>query len=287
MIAVLLLSAASAIALRLAHLTTSRSVARARFVIAPHAQPDRTRSWLDGALDRAAVPVSKPTVARAWAFSGAAAVIVATVIGGAALAVLTSVAAVGGPPLALWVSRGRGDRELEASLPDAIDAIARSLRSGGSLHGAVDEAASASSGPLRRDLERVVGEIAAGGSIIEALERWAVERPSSGVRLTTAALVLGAETGGASAQAIDGVAETLRTNLAVAGEVRALSSQARLSAIVIAVAPIGFAVLAATADRRNATFLLRTRAGVACLCAGLALDLAGGLWMRRLTSIDA
>lgn len=183
--------------------------------------------------------------------------------------------------------RGRRDRQVEQTLPDALDAVARSLRSGGSLRQAVDEAASAVRGPLQNDLVTVTRDVRDGATVEDALERWCERRALPGVRLATAALALGAETGGASAQAIDGVAATLRTNLGIAGEVRALSSQARLSALVIVLAPIAFAFLAATSDGTTATFLLRTPFGWVCLAAGLGLDAVGWLWMRKLTEVDA
>src|SRR5439155_897231 len=83
-------------------------------------------------------------------------------------------------------------------------------------------------------------------------------------------IALAAESGGAAARAIDGVGETLRANLAVAAEVRAQSAQARLSALVIALAPLGFGALAAGTDRQTADFLFRTPIGLGCLVVGLA-----------------
>ena len=181
----------------------------------------------------------------------------------------------------------RADRAVERELPEALDAVARSLRSGSSLRRAVDEAACSVAGPLADDLARVRRALDAGDPLGDALERWAANRPVPGVRLAVAALSLGAETGGASAQAVDGVAATLRTNLGIAAEVRALSSQARLSALVIVLAPVAFSLLAFTTDPTAASFLLRTPLGLGCLAAGLVLDAVGWLWMRRLTAAVA
>ena len=68
-----------------------------------------------------------------------------------------------------------------------------------------------------------------------------------------------------------------------AGEVRALASQARASAVVIVVAPAVFAVVAALADPEVLHFLVGTPAGLACLVGGAGLDAAGGAWMRAIT----
>ena len=181
----------------------------------------------------------------------------------------------------------RAQQTIERELPNVLDSVSRSLRSGSSLRQAIDEASAVAPHPLGRDLSRVRRALRDGDPLPDALARWASDRPLSGVRLAVAALSLGAETGGASAQAIDGVSATLRTNLAIAGEVRALSSQARLSALVIALAPIAFSSLAFTTDATTASFLFGTPLGLLCLVAGLGLDAVGWLWMRRLVAAVA
>ena len=159
---------------------------------------------------------------------------------------------------------------------------------GASLRQAVDEAGADARGggkALAVELSRAAAEAAQGASLISALEAVAVRRPLPGVRLGVAALCLGAETGGAQARAVDGVAATVRERQAVAAELRALSSQARISALVIGLAPIAFGVFAATTDPRTAQFMLHTPAGLILLIAGLVLDALGWLWMQRLAKV--
>lgn len=285
MITLVVLSLASALAMHLAVRSSAAAASRRRLPVEDEAV-ERTAGWLDAALAEAAIPTPASVVQQAWAIAAATLVVGALVAGGAVLAAVVAIASALAPPMALRLGRHRRGRATEASLPDALDAMARSLRSGGSLRHALEETASATTGPLGEDLDRVARDLRDGVALGDSLERWSDERPLPGVRLAASALALGAETGGATARAVDGVAETLRTNVAITAEVRALSSQARLSALVIAVAPLGFTLLAGVSDGRTATFLLRTPIGVACLCAGLALDLAGGLWMRALTAID-
>ena len=115
--------------------------------------------------------------------------------------------------------------------------------------------------------------------------RWAVgsrPRDTPARRLVGAAVDLGAETGGATGQVLDGVADTLRERLALEREVAALSSQARASAALLVVAPVVFAVLAAAADPRVGAVLTGQPVGWACVAAGLLLDALGALWMRRM-----
>ena len=75
--------------------------------------------------------------------------------------------------------------------------------------------------------------------------------------------------------------------LGILSELRALSSQARLSALVLAAAPVAFALLSAAADPRTTTFLFVDGAGRLCLVAGFTLDLGGAVWMARITRAAA
>ena len=181
----------------------------------------------------------------------------------------------------------RRARQLDRALPFVLDDVARSLRSGGSLRVAIVDAASRASGVLGDDLAALTADLADGHALHDALARWEGRRPVRSVRLAVAALSLAAETGGASARAIDGVAATLRVNLGIAGEVKALASQARMSALVIVLAPVAFTAFAASTDHRTARFLVGTPFGLACLSGGLLLDAAGWAWMRRITAVVA
>ena len=173
---------------------------------------------------------------------------------------------------------------VDAALPEALEAMARSLRSGASLPIAIDEASSSVGPPLADGLADVTAIAARGRSVVDAIDGWATQTDGDGVALAAAALALGAELGGTAARSLDGVADTLRDRNAVQREIRALSTQARASAAVIAIAPFAFSALVALADPSSVTFLFTSGFGVACLAIGIALDIVGAWWMRRIVT---
>ena len=97
-----------------------------------------------------------------------------------------------------------------------------------------------------------------------------------------AALPLAASAGGAMGRVVDGVADTIRSDLAVQAEVRALAAQAQMSAVLVAALPVAFGALAGVLDPQAVAFLLEPGLGLWCLVIGLALDGAGFWWMRRI-----
>lgn len=240
------------------------------------------------ALADADLAVPAPLAWTGWLAALGTGSLVCLIAGGPGLAGVAAVALAGGPALVLRTRRGRAGARIEQALPVALEAVARSLRSGASLRQAVEEAGRSTTRggrALAGELSRAAAEAAQGASLVASLEAIAARRPLPGVRLGVAALCLGAETGGAQARAVDGVAATVRERLAVAAELRALSSQARISALVIGVAPVGFGAFAAATDPRTAQFLLHTPAGLGLLVAGLTLDALGWLWMQRLAKV--
>src|SRR5206468_8341549 len=123
--------------------------------------------------------------------------------------------------------------------------------------------ASAAVGHRHADgLAAVTSTAARGLSVADAIDAWAAGTEGDGVPLAAAALALGAELGGTAAHSLDGVADTLRDRNAVHREIRALSTQARASAAVIAVAPIAFSLLVALADPSSVRFLVTSTFGL-------------------------
>jgi tight adherence protein B len=283
----------AAAACRAAATAWPRVAVASRLVVDPpmratrHRRDGRGVSWLATRLQDVGAPLDPERVFRAWVVATGVVIGAGIVLGGPALATLGVVAVIAGPLVALRTGRSRGAARYAAQLPAVLDAIARGLRSGGSLHQAVGEAGAATPGPAGDDLRAVFHQAGRGMPLADALEQWSERRPQPLVALAVAALALGVETGGAQARAIDGVAATARDRLAVANEIRALSSQARASAVVITAAPLAFCALSATADPRTADFLLRTPSGLAVLIVGLALDAVAALWMARLTRVPS
>jgi Flp pilus assembly protein TadB len=168
-------------------------------------------------------------------------------------------------------------------LPGVLEDVARGVRAGSSLRQACADAATAA-GPSAgaAGLATAVAEADRGTPLGTAFGRWAVTGATTDERLAAGALALAATAGGPQARALDGVAATLRERRAVVAEIRAQSAQARLSAVVIGALPLLFLLWAVATDRRTAAFLVVGPVGWACLGAGVGLEVAGALWMRRL-----
>lgn len=231
------------------------------------------------ALNSAGVTTDHRLLVHGWAAAVALAAVAAATTGGGPVLLALALA---GPPGTVFALRGRAARQRIRQIPLALDAVAAGLRGGSSLRDAIADAADGIGGALGAELRIVVTNAAAGLPLAEVLATWIEAADDAASRLAGASLVVAAELGGPGADAVDAAAASLRDRAAADDEVAALSVQARLSAMLLAAAPIGFAFLLTSLDPSSARFLLRTPAGWVCIVAGLTLDAIGAAWMSKL-----
>ncbi|MDE0801906.1 MAG: type II secretion system F family protein [Acidimicrobiales bacterium] len=233
--------------------------------------------WVRHHFTEAGIDGDVRTHLRLWGLTIALAIAAVAVVDGGPIVLAIVVVA---PPAALFAARGRGDRLRSAQFPVALDTVAGSLRGGTTLPVALGDAASVG-GRLGAELETMTRHVRDGRPLPDALEGWAQDDDPA-TALAGASLTLAASVGGPGADAIEAAAASLRERAAIDGEVAALSVQARLSAGILSVAPLGFAVLLVSLDPTSAHFLLATPAGWACITVGFVLDAAGAAWMHHL-----
>ncbi|MBA8950643.1 type II secretion system F family protein [Actinomadura namibiensis] len=105
---------------------------------------------------------------------------------------------------------------------------------------------------------------------------------AEGLRLLAACWRIGAERGGTLATVLDGLAAALRDEEAQRQEIATQLAGPRTTARMVAFLPLLGLGMAAMLGARPLEFLLGTLPGAACLILGVALDLAGLRWTRRL-----
>ncbi|NND76328.1 MAG: hypothetical protein HKN44_15125 [Ilumatobacter sp.] len=181
-----------------------------------------------------------------------------------------------------WVQR-RG--LTPGSVVDWCDSLTRRLRSGATLRESVrvdvpaDELLRALTADIRTGLER--GRTLA--AVVGAYH--AADQPTVRGRrhldLAVAALGTAAEFGGSAVAALDRVAITLRMRAADDQERVAQSAQARMSAHVLTLVPLGVVTLLVATDPAVRS-TMTTTLGAGSAVAGLALNIGGWWWMRRI-----
>ena len=193
-----------------------------------------------------------------------------------------------GLALAAWLvprrvraaAQERTGRSFDRELPSLLDAWARHVRGGLAPAVALVDATAGSGASVQRAMAPVMGALQRGASLEEAVaQRWP-DRSGPARPLVTAAVAIAQPLGGVRAQGLDVIAATVREHAGLEAEKQVQAAQARVSAVVMTVAPLLFCAFLVLRDGDASAFLLRSPVGVACGVVGIGLDLLAGTWMR-------
>lgn len=230
---------------------------------------------------RARLPMGPLTVAGAVA---------AGVVGYRFAGVAGMLAAIAAVPIAPRLVRRRRARRLERRmqehLAEAVALIATAMRSGRSLLQAIELSADELDPPLGATFRRLVDRTDLGDPMDEAIDAWAVELGGPDARLVAGVLKLHRRTGGPLSTALEDLAGTLRSRRSAAREVESLTAQARLSATILGLLPIGFFLFLSVVARGDLEAAYQTPAGMAAIGLGVALQGAAYLWIRLLLRVE-
>lgn len=145
------------------------------------------------------------------------------------------------PYLYILRVRNRRFRKFAEHFPDVLDSLARALRAGYPLSATVDLVAQEASEPVKTEMLKVAAETRLGVGWQRALENLAGRVPLLEINLFAAAVTLHSRTGGKLSEVLTGLSETMRENIALRGEVRALSAHGKLTGAILTAVPAGIA----------------------------------------------
>jgi tight adherence protein B len=176
--------------------------------------------------------------------------------------------------------------QTEEQLVDAVTAISSAVRSGRSLVQALAIAAEEVGDPLGAILAEAADRAALGIPFDDVLDGLAERIGGSDARLVTGVLRLHRRAGGALASSLDDLGRTLRSRRDGARELRSLTAQARLSAAILGLLPLGFFLFLAVVARRDVEAAYRSVAGASAIAIGFALQGAAFAWIRVLLRVE-
>jgi tight adherence protein B len=202
------------------------------------------------------------------------------------MAVLGLLVVGAGPLYALKFLAGRRKKRFTAQLPDALTALAGSLRAGRSVGQAMEALSRDLPDPIGRELRKVVAESRLGRPLTEALSDAADRVDSPDFRWVVLAMQIQSEVGGNLAELLDQVSATMRGRAQMRGEVKALTAEGRASAMMLVVLVPALAGVMAAINRDYMAPLVTTMPGRVMV--GISAVMIGGgyAWMNSMVKID-
>lgn len=190
---------------------------------------------------------------------------------------------------AVGVIRYIGNREkrrFEEQLPDTLTLLSTSLRAGYSLLQAVEAVAQEAPDPTAREFGRAIAEARLGRPVVDAMRGIAIRTQSQDFSWAVMAIEIQREVGGNLSEVLQTVADTMRARNQLKGEIRALTAEGRISAIVLGALPFAMALFLWTTNPDYLRPLFENTFGVVSVIVGLVLMVAGIFWLRKIVDIE-
>lgn len=141
-------------------------------------------------------------------------------------------------PTLLISMRGKSRiKEFNDALPDSIDLIVRNVRSGLPVAEGIESVATDLTGPISEEFRKISDQVKIGMPLEDALARSVQRVGAPDFAFLSIALAIQKETGGNLTEALNNLSRLLRQRNQMQLKIRALTSEARSSAIIIGALP--------------------------------------------------
>ncbi|QUD90818.1 type II secretion system F family protein [Phenylobacterium montanum] len=237
---------------------------------------------IDGMLRQAGLEFS---ARQFWIASGVMALITlgATAVMRAPWPVMLGAPVAAGLGLPRWVLgflAGRRRKRFIEHFSDAIDIIVRGIKSGLPVHDCLKIIARESPAPLGPEFQGLVENLAMGVAIDQGLEKMYARMPTSELRFFTIVLAIQQKTGGNLAEALGNLSTVLRARKLMREKIKALSSEATASAMIIGCLPPGVVVLITVTTPSYMSVMFTDPRGHMMLMGG-AIWMSAGIYVMR------
>jgi len=176
----------------------------------------------------------------------------------------------------------RYQEQLFKQLPDAMGLILRAIRAGLPMGEALANVARELTSPSREEFAQVVHNIAIGQAVDTALFGLAERSRLTEYYFFAVTVGLQAQTGGNLGETLENLADMVRKRVAMAGKVKALTGEARMSAIILSVLPFAVSGVISVLSPGHLDPLFETELGFRLLLIGGVLLMIGLLIIRGL-----
>lgn len=280
---------------RLARLRAESGAAQARVLrsrLAPQttgalsAQALQRLDPLQRLIDQAGLSVR---ASRLLAGSGLAAFAVGGVLlvlgGSGAIAGVMGLSAGAAPWIGIAARRRQRLDRIARQLPEVLDFIVRSLRSGQAFTSALQMCGQEIAEPVGSELRMAHEEISFGASLAQALTHLGERVPLIDLRYLIVAVLIQRESGGNLTEVLEKLSLLIRSRYQLRAKVKVLSADARMSAAILMAAPFALGALMQVLNPTFMTRLWTDPIGIAILQALGILMVIGFFMLRYITRI--
>jgi tight adherence protein B len=237
------------------------------------------------ALENAGIAMTLPDFVLVVALGTIGTAVLGVLLAGVVVGLLLAAAVPLGARLVVKVKAGRRRARFADQLDDALQLMASSLRAGHSLLRAVDGVSHDAPAPMAEEFARIVNETRVGRDLGEAIDEVAARMASDDFLWVAQAISIHREVGGNLAEVLDAVGHTIRERNAIRRQVKALSAEGKLSAVVLMALPFGIIGFISMTNPGYLEKFTESLLGYGMLAVSSVMLLVGAVWLKKTVTI--
>ncbi len=171
-------------------------------------------------------------------------------------------------------------------LPGTLQLISGSLKAGYSFNQALAMVVEETDAPMSYEFKKVLSEIRMGLAERGALENMSRRLDTEHFRWVVMAVNIQREVGGNLVEVLETIASTIRERDTVLRQIKALTSEGRLSAIILIALPIVVAAFISFTNREYISMLLTNVLGLIMIGVSALLMIAGIVWILKIVRVE-
>lgn len=173
-----------------------------------------------------------------------------------------------------------------AQLPQALEIMANAMKSGFSFMQAMHLVSTEMSDPLGVEFSRTIKEINYGVSTEIAFENLLKRLPNQDLEIVVTAVLIQRSTGGNLAYILETIQETISERVRMKDELRALTAQGRMSAIIITFLPVGLGGVLYLMNPDYFTPMFSHPLGWVFIGTGVVSGILGWIFINKVVTIE-
>lgn len=177
-------------------------------------------------------------------------------------------------------------RQISNQLPDALDLLSSSLRSGHSFLRGLQVVVTQMGPPITEEFERAIDEVRLGQSLDLALSHILDRTGNYDLELVISAVQTQLSIGGNLAEIMDNISGMIRERVRLAGEIAAATAEGRMSAGILGGMPFAMAFLINVVSPGYINPLFSSTFGLILLAGAGGMMLTGILIIKKMLEID-
>jgi tight adherence protein B len=189
------------------------------------------------------------------------------------------------PFFILWRKRNKRMYAFEEQFPDALEFVARAMRTGHAFSVSLEMLYKDFGPPLSDEFKRTFDEQNLGLPLEVALERLGTRVPLLDVRLFVSEVMLEIITGGNLATLLDNLAYLMKERFKLRGKIRAISAHGRISGLVLSMIPLCVGIMMFFTNDEYVLFFFDDPDGKIMMAVTVILQLLGFISIRKLTDL--